>query len=131
MMKPVLRTFALCVLLVAVAGCRVEQVMTVENAALNPPASATDDEISKAIRLAGTTLGWQMIQQAPGQIEGTLRLRRHDAVVNVAYDRKAFSIRYKNSTNLNYNASDGTIHSNYNGWVTNLKNAIQANVAAI
>jgi hypothetical protein len=119
------------VLLVAIAGCRVEQVMTVENAALNSPASATDDEISKAIRLAGTTLGWQMIQQGPGQIEGTLRLRRHDAVVNVSYDRKAFSIRYKNSSNLNYSASEGTIHSNYNGWVTNLKNAIQANVASL
>lgn len=131
MTNSVPRTFALCVLLVAIAGCRVEQVMTVENAALNSPASATDDEISKAIRLAGTTLGWQMIQQGPGQIEGTLRLRRHDAVVNVSYDRKAFSIRYKNSSNLNYSASEGTIHSNYNGWVTNLKNAIQANVASL
>lgn len=131
MTNPVLRICALCVLLVGVAGCRAEQVMNVENAALDAPASATDDEISKAIRLAGTTLGWQMVQQGPGQIEGSLRLRAHVAVVNLTYDRKALSIRYKNSTNLNYSASEGTIHSNYNGWITNLKNAIQANVASL
>ena len=74
------------------------------------------------IRRAGAQLGWVMESQGPGLMRGTLNLRTHQAVVDIPYDQRRFSIRYAGSTNLDY---DGTsIHRNYNGWVQNLQNAI-------
>lgn len=85
------------------------------------------DEVGKAILRAGGTLGWQMKQVEPGYILGTLKLRSHVAVVDVRYTTQNYSIKYKDSTNLNY---DGTnIHSNYNGWISNLDRAIKTQLA--
>jgi len=47
-------------------------------------------------------------------------------VVDIAYDTKAFSITYKDSSNLQYDAAKSEIHKNYNGWVQNLENGIRA-----
>ena len=89
----------------------------------------TLDEVSNAIQRAGAGLGWQMLQDAPGHILGTLKLRSHVAVVDVNYDLKAFSIKYKDSTNLNYTST--SIHNNYNGWIQNLDNAIKAQLTSL
>ena len=74
------------------------------------------------IRRAGAGLGWVMQDQGPGLMRGTLNVRTHQAVVDIPYDTRRFSIRYVTSTNLDYNGS--TIHRNYNSWVRNLQNAI-------
>ena len=55
----------------------------------------------------------------------TLHLRTHTAVVEIKHDLKNYSIRYKSSINLRYDQANNTIHSNYNGWITNLNNAIK------
>jgi hypothetical protein len=74
------------------------------------------------IRRAGASLGWNMQSYGPGLMRGTLNLREHQAVVDIPYDTERFSIRYVNSTNLNY---DGTnIHPNYNSWVQRLQRTI-------
>ena len=87
------------------------------------------DEVGKAILRAGGTLGWQMKQVEPGYILGTLKLRSHVAIVDIRYTTKNYSITYKDSTNLNY---DGTnIHSNYNGWISNLDRAIKTQLATL
>lgn len=87
------------------------------------------DEVGKAILRAGGTLGWQMKQVEPGYILGTLKLRSHVAIVDIRYTTKSYSITYKDSTNLNY---DGTnIHSNYNGWISNLDRAIKTQLATL
>ena len=55
--------------------------------------------------------------------------RDHRAVVDVRYDTKTYSIKYKDSSNLQY---DGTsIHKNYNGWIQNLDNAIRARLTGL
>ncbi|SDC93928.1 hypothetical protein [Belnapia rosea] len=74
------------------------------------------------IRRAGAGLGWIMQDQGPGLMRGTLNLRTHQAVVDIPYDTRRFSIRYASSSNLEYNG--GTIHRNYNSWIRNLQNAI-------
>lgn len=52
-------------------------------------------------------------------MRATLKLRGHIAVMDIPYDEQRFSIRYVDSTNLNY---DGTnIHPNFNFWVRNLE----------
>lgn len=91
--------------------------------------AVTLDEVGKAILRAGGTLGWEMKQVEPGYVLGTLKLRSHVAIVDVRYTTKNYSIKYKDSTNLNY---DGTnIHNNYNGWISNLDRAIKTQLATL
>jgi hypothetical protein len=84
-------------------------------------------QVRSAIMAGGATLGWHFADAGPGQLEGTLNIRAHKAVVLVHYTPKTYSIAYKSSENLN--EASGTIHSNYNGWVQNLDNAIRAEMS--
>lgn len=87
------------------------------------------DEVGKAITRAGGTLGWQMKQMEPGYIVGTLKLRSHVAIVDIRYTPKIYNVTYKDSTNLNYDGAN--IHSNYNGWISNLDRAIKTQLATL
>ena len=87
------------------------------------------DEVGRAIVRAGTGLGWQMNQDRPGHMTGRLALRNHVAVVDIDYTPKTYSIKHRESTNLDYSGT--TIHRNYNGWVQNLDKAIRAQLAAL
>ena len=84
---------------------------------------ATVEQVRGAIVRAGNGLGWVMTPNDPGLVSGRLALRGHVAVVDVRYSPKAYSITYKDSTNLNYR--DGQIHKNYNGWIENLDRDIR------
>jgi hypothetical protein len=118
---------AAAVLLVACATQPVQNVS--QTPIVTNKANASTDDIRQAIVRAGTGLGWQMKTDRPGHVLGTLTLRTHVAVVDIEYDRKAYSINYKDSTNLEYSGS--TIHKNYNGWIQNLDRAIKAQLSAI
>jgi Neuraminidase (sialidase) len=122
----------------AVAGCRGHPIHNVDGASFNiVPASygeadrqarpADLDVQTRAILLAGSNLGWSMEILEPGRIRGTLALRSHEAVVDVTYDADEFSIKYVDSTNLDYSAR-GTIHRKYNQWVRNLELEIRSEV---
>ncbi len=112
------------VLLLLFTGCRSGAVYNVME---HPVESKhTQDEVFNGIRKAGMSLGWNIKKVAEGEAVGKLALRTHLAVVSIKYNDKSYSIEYKDSTNLNYDAAKGTIHSNYNGWIQNLKNAIDA-----
>jgi hypothetical protein len=106
------------------AGCRIAPIYNVTEAPVvsNKPVSTAD--VEKAILRAGATLGWQMTVVKPGTVQGTLNLRTHQAVVDIPYTTKSYSILYKDSVNLDYNGRE--IHSNYNGWIQNLDKAIKA-----
>ncbi|TQV63700.1 MAG: hypothetical protein FNT29_06590 [Halothiobacillaceae bacterium] len=115
---------------VAITGCKSAPVQNVVDA---PVTTATQkyaqDDVRKAILNAGAKLGWQMKDVEPGYMIATLTLRTHLAQVDIHYNKQNYNIVYKNSTNLDY---DGTsIHSNYNGWIQNLDNAIRANLSAL
>ncbi|TDY02914.1 hypothetical protein [Thiohalophilus thiocyanatoxydans] len=113
----------LLVAITVLAGCRSNPVMNVDEAAISLQNEPEMQQVEKAIIRAGSTLGWNMKKTAPGKMEGRLMIRSHVAVVDITYDTKSYSIRYKDSENLDY---DGTnIHSNYNGWVQNLDRNIQ------
>jgi hypothetical protein len=110
-------------------ACAINQpVANVRNSPIQASKSnPTLDEIGKAITRAGAGLGWQMTPKGTGHMEGRLALRTHVAVVDVNYDRKSYSIVYKDSTNLDYDGSN--IHRNYNGWIQNLDKAIKVQLA--
>ena len=119
---------ALVVTLMA-TGCRTSPILNVPNQAIaTQNDKVTSEEIYKAISRAGASLGWNMQKKSDGIILATLNLRDHQAVVVIKYTSKNYSIMYKSSKNLKYDAEDQTIHSNYNGWIENLENAIKAQV---
>src|SRR4051812_32150372 len=88
--------------------------------------SLTANQVRQAIVAAGISLGWRIADAGDGRLEGTLLLREHTAVVDIPYTAKSYSILYKRSERLN--EANGTIHSNYNGWVQNLDRAIRTEI---
>jgi hypothetical protein len=119
-------------LAIVLIGCTPIPIHNVENAPVNASNANYDlSDVTKAIKRAGITLGWQMKEQTPGHIVGTLRLRDHVAVVDITYTLDEYSINYKDSSNLKYNPSNNTIHKNYNGWIKNLTNGIDAQLVSL
>lgn len=121
---------AIGVLAILLVACTTQPVRNVDNAPINVSGSSYDlSDVTRAIKTAGTVLGWQMKEKTPGHIVGSLYLRTHVAIVDVTYTLDEFSINYKDSTNLNYDGS--LIHKNYNGWIENLTNAINVQLSAL
>jgi hypothetical protein len=133
-MKRILSGVAVACLVVAVvAGCRGGgQIYNVKDA---PVQTATGKEpsmedVQKAIIQAGAALGWTMAVVKPGEIMGTLNVRSHQAIVTIPYTSKTYSILYKDSTNLKYDADKQTIHTNYASWIQRLDGAIRSRLTA-
>jgi|SRR5689334_21359269 uncharacterized lipoprotein YmbA len=89
------------------------------------------EQVQRAIIESGAKLGWIMTVKKPGELEGTLNLRSHTAVVTIPFSATSYSILYKESTNLKYDAEKQTIHGNYNGWVQRLDNEIRARISTL
>jgi len=115
----------------ALAGCTTAPIMNVNDAAVTSPAgkTLTNEQVRGAIVRAGAALGWQMKDEGPNQLSGTLQLRTHTAVVDIPYSTTSFSIKYRSSIDLD--EKNGTIHKNYNGWVQNLTRGINAQLTAL
>ncbi len=121
---------ATLILVLAVAGCGAVPILNVTNATVT---SASDKPLSReqvraSIIRAGVGLGWQMKDEGPNQLVGTLQLRTHTAVVEIPYSAANYSIKYRSSVDLH--ASGGNIHKNYNGWIQNLTRGINAQLSA-
>lgn len=123
------------VVMMMLCGCVSEEIYNVKDAPVTafPGNELTLNQVGKAIVVAGVGLHWQMALAEPGHIVGTLNLRTHQAVVDVNYDTKFYSITYKSSKNLlivDGNGNPSGIHRNYNSWIRNLDNAIRAQIVA-
>ena len=129
-----LKTLAAIVTLAAltmIVGCRSSAVVyTVTDA---PVVTSTRNYSAKDVRYAilqaGASLGWQMNDVQPGLIIATLNVRDHMVQVEIPYDRRTYSILYRDSINMNYNGS--SIHSNYTGWVQRLSAAINSRLSML
>jgi hypothetical protein len=111
---------AACVLVVA--ACTTKPLMNIDNAAI--ATTHTAEQVRQAIIAGGASKGWLMTETKPGVVHGTLKVRTHQADVDVTYNTKTYSIDYVSSVDLDY--KNGTIHRNYNKWIANLNEAIQA-----
>ena len=126
MLRRELTLVAVCSLLV-LSGCRTAPVMNVVDAPVVTARST--QQVEQAIVSAGNSLGWQMLPQGPGKIQGTLNVRDHRAIVDIEYTAKAYSIKYKDSSsNLHYDGK--SIHKNYNGWIEHLDRGIRDRLAS-
>ena len=131
-MKPI--ACLLCLMFVALVGCRGGgQIYNVKDSAVQTATGkqASLEDVQKAIIAAGSGLGWQMTVAKPGEIVGTLNVRSHQAIVSIPFTAHAYSILYKDSTNLKYDAGKQTIHENYTGWIKRLDDAIRSRLTAV
>lgn len=117
--------------LLALAGCAAVPIHNVNQASVTTASNRALDatQVREAIVRAGAALGWQMKDSGSNALEGTLHLRTHTAVVSIPYSAENYSIIYKSSVNLR--ESDGKIHKNYNGWISNLTKGIDAQLSAL
>jgi hypothetical protein len=86
----------------------------------------TVDEVRRAIFNACLKRGWTPRIGADGTIVASILVRgRHYAEVGISWDADSYSIRYRDSRELDYDAEDREIHGNYNRWVDLLSKGIQ------
>ncbi|MEB2344012.1 MAG: hypothetical protein OZ948_04675 [Deltaproteobacteria bacterium] len=102
-------------------ACRTAPIL---NPSVTLPEAKTEAETAHAIKLAGARLGWEMVDDGPGLMTGTLHLRKHVAVVEIHYDADSYQIQYKDSEALMHQGDK--IHRNYNRWVNNLSEEIKS-----
>lgn len=124
----------LSIMLLALSGCNIAQVYNVPHQSIvtdKADKQVTDKDIYKSIVRAGAGLGWIVKRVKPGIAEASLHLRSHIAIVTIEYNKNDYSITYKESTDLRYDPTAKTIHSNYNGWIQNLNRAIQVQLSLI
>jgi hypothetical protein len=119
------------VAVVALAACTSAPIRNISDAPVvtGSGKALNADQVRVAIVGAGTGLGWTMASTTPGLVTGRIALRGHTASIDVRYTPAAYSIAYKDSTNLDF--GNGQIHKNYNGWIENLNRDIRANLMAM
>lgn len=118
-------TRASILMVLAITACNHgTPIYNVESADYNAAEGLDSTQAEKAIKTAGTRLGWNMAKLEPGLIRGTLNLRKHVAVVDIAYDNRGFAIDYVDSEELKYDEETGEIHKSYNKWIKNLERNI-------
>ena len=121
-MKTLFKTLTILLLSTFIfTGCGTAPIYNATNKIDSPKsASAT----YRAIKSAGTSLGWKINKIRPGVAQGKLYLRKHIAVIKIRYSARSYKINYVKSTNLKYDAAKQVIHTNYNGWIQNLEKEI-------
>jgi hypothetical protein len=115
---------------VTLTACNTAPVLNVNDAAATNSTGKplTHDQVRSAVVRAGAALGWQIKDEGPNKLVGTITLRKHVAVVDIPYTANSYSIKYRSSENLD--EKGGTIHKNYNGWIQNLTRGINAQLSA-
>ncbi len=125
----------LAVVLVMFVGCRTVPLVNIQDTSINTASGKqlTLDEVGRAIISASTTSHppWIMKIIKPGHIVGTLNTRTHMAMVDIEYTTKSYSITFKDSADLQYDAEKGTIHPSYNKWINRLSTMIQSKVSVL
>lgn len=114
-------------------GCGKVPVLDINNSpiSIDKNNKITKEDIEKSIVKAGASLGWVMKKIKDGEMQGTMNLRTHTAIISIKYNQETYSITYINSMNLEYKPESNTIHGKYNIWVQNLDRAIQVQLSVV
>lgn len=113
--------------LLTIAGCSTSvPIRNFENNPIPQTAKIVNNktDIETGILKACIQLGWRCTPVSEGKIKAVLDIRTHQLVVNIDFDKTAYSINYQDSINLDYNGKK--IHRQYVNWITNLMRHIDA-----
>lgn len=126
-MKHLLIAASIAGLAMTPAACTMRQhpMLTPTDVAYNAGSKA---DAEAGIKRALGNRGWVVTDEAPGAITAMFSKPNagvpggaHTVTIRVNYDADSYSIDYVDSTNMMYDAEDGTIHRNYNRWIANLQ----------
>ena len=121
----------LCVAVVSLffpACSTLQPIHNVESASVpanrdGTPMAATD--VARAIHSAASHKRWTTEDITGSLIEASIVVRgRHEAMVDIPFDSKHYSIRLKRTSDLDQ--SNGKIHRNYNKWIILLNEEISS-----
>ena len=119
-------------MLIFLSGCRsmrIVPVVNIHNSSIEVDGKYSKNDIKKAIITAVKGQGWGIQSKKRNHIVAVLFVRQITASIDIRFNKKSYSITYKDSTNLNYNGTK--IHRNYNTWIQNLDNRIQTEISSI
>lgn len=128
-MKSLVRSIPLILLaLLATPAFATKPILNIENAPVTSVSGkpATAEAVQKAILVSLAAKGWTATVEKPGLIKAHITVRTHTAEIELPFDAAHYSIKYVNSTNLDYDASRNEIHRNYNNWIKSLGEVINA-----
>ena len=153
-----IKFFSLGIFLVLLIGCKAAPVYNVNQSEIPVPGSISLKQVEKAILKGSKLAGWQAKPMGRGRIAATYLAKRGmlAAMVDITYDRSAYSITYRNSRNLKYTERSGesqefddffseynpfgddqdkvagqpsaTVHKVYNKWVEALERKINTSL---
>lgn len=88
--------------------------------------------VKHVIELAADKRRWQVSKSKLARTKGSMTAtldkgEGRTIIVEITYTAKTYSVRYKNSTNMDYGSKDDVevIHSDYNKWVRELLDGIR------
>lgn len=108
-------------------GCRKgNPIYTPSSSFVSSSTTSQLADVKKLIMVACVESGWSPTDIGNNTVEAKIVVRgKHTVVVSIPYTQSSFKIEYKNSINMEYSASKGVIHPNYNKWV----NTLSANIS--
>lgn len=120
---------ALGILLLAAACTQPIKRIDNSNYGWGPQKGVTPAQIQSTVEKTAYGLGWELTDVKTGSFTARRAWDgdKHNVVVDVVYDAKKFSIRYKNSKAMSYDGS--SIHHTYNDMVETLRDTIKKNVS--
>jgi hypothetical protein len=101
------------------------------------------EQVKQAIQAAAGSKGWSIAHQADGKLLASLTVHgKHTIIVEIDCTAESYSLRYKDSVNMNYspagkhsynrnstsqsnNDDVPVIHPHYNRWTQELRDAIR------
>jgi hypothetical protein len=122
------RTRLWSLLLIPLAVFMMGAAVLVDPPPISVPAGLATKDVSKAIRSGIVGRGWVVTKDENGHMATVLNVRTHEVKVDIGYDTKQVTIKYVDSTNLDYDDKKGVrhIHKKYNQWIDNMVKDIQA-----
>jgi TolB-like protein len=142
-------------------GCKAAPIYNVNQTEIPVPGSSSLQQVERAILKGSKMAGWRAKRIGRGRISATYMAKRGmiAAMVDITYDRSAYSITYRNSRNLKYTERSNsqrksgnffseynpfgadqdqalgpppaTIHKVYNKWVEVLEKEINISLRSI
>ena len=123
-----MKAVILALSVIFLVGCNTQPIKTIDDqAVLYTEKPLNQEALGKYIKAAAIHRGWKPKQIEPGHIVAEIRPRnKHFVAIDIFYDNDSYSIHYKDSANMKYQADNNTIHKNYNRWIANLTQAIDS-----
>jgi len=128
-MKIFLKSLAVSLVLFSFTACSGPAIYTGGHAPVsqigNTPSLA---QVDKAVKDSLIGRGWIPQKISNNSYTGLYKKRSLMAKIKVLFNTSTFTIKHLESTNLDYDASDQSIHPTYNKWIQKLEHDIRKRV---